>query len=707
MSSDLTEAQDQPQRRRSRDLSLKRGQPPTSVPGYDVEHFLGGGAYGEVWVAVERNTGRRVAIKFYAHRGGLDWSLLSREVEKLAFLYADRYVVQLVGVGWDAEPPYYIMEYVERGSLAQRLADGPLPVDQAVRLFEETAIGLAHAHNKGVLHCDLKPANILLDQDDKPRLADFGQSRLSHEQAPALGTMFYMAPEQADLDAIPDARWDVYALGALLYSMLTGRPPYCSPEREEQFSDTGDLCERLAAYRKMIAEAPPPSEHRHVAGVDRLLAEIIDRCLAKSPERRFPNVQAVLEALRARAARRALRPLIVLGAIGPALLLAVVLWFAWLGFRTTLKQSDTALTARAVQSNAFAAQYVARTAANELERRFEAVERVSRSRSLRRLLAAARAKESFESLAQRLSVPGLAAVEAEQLAEEFRNHPDRKAIQELFDELIPDAMRPDGEEASSWFVCDARGISTVRVPEGSTIGRAFSWRSYFHGGLRDESPSWRPPPGHQLSKPHLSAVFRSQATGRWIVAISAPIYEDYEEDKGTNFLGVVAMTVEVGRLLALRQGERQFAALIDGRPGDHQGLVLQHPLYDRLLAEEGRVPDRFRGRCVEMDQLPLDPSAPSAAHYRDPLADDPDGEGFDRHWIAQAAPIVVRGEPSGWMVVVQEDHQAAIGETISRLRQQLIIHGIAAFALVITLLWGLWALAVRLTKPASRFPKPP
>ncbi|HIQ21442.1 MAG TPA: serine/threonine protein kinase, partial [Planctomycetes bacterium] len=220
MSVDRTQDQGGQERRRAREMSLQRRLPPADVPGYRPERLLGVGAYGEVWVAVEENTGRRVAIKFYSHRGGLDWSLLSREVEKLRFLSADRYVVQLIGVGWDSDPPYYVMEYLERGSLADRLQHQTLPVGEAVRVFRDVAIGLVHAHGKGVLHCDLKPANILLDQDEKPRLADFGQSRLSREQAPALGTLFYMAPEQADLRAVPDARWDVYALGALLYCML-------------------------------------------------------------------------------------------------------------------------------------------------------------------------------------------------------------------------------------------------------------------------------------------------------------------------------------------------------------------------------------------------------------------------------------------------------------------------------------------------------
>ena len=117
------------------DLSRKQG-PPSHVPGYEMRQLLGRGAYGEVWVALDETTGRRVAIKFFAHRGALDWSLLSSEVEKLVFLSADRYVVQLLDVGWDSEPPYYVMEYVENGSLDDYLKkQGVLPVGEAVELL--------------------------------------------------------------------------------------------------------------------------------------------------------------------------------------------------------------------------------------------------------------------------------------------------------------------------------------------------------------------------------------------------------------------------------------------------------------------------------------------------------------------------------------------------------------------------------------------
>jgi serine/threonine protein kinase len=150
MTTDYTEQQTPTDQQRSKDLSLARTRPPTEEPGFLSQTFIGAGAYGEVWAGVDRNTGRKVAIKFYAHRRGVDWSLLNREVEKLVFLSADRYVVQLLQVGWDADPPYYVMEYVENGSLDDLLKkDGTFNVPDAALMFREIAVGLAHAHGKG------------------------------------------------------------------------------------------------------------------------------------------------------------------------------------------------------------------------------------------------------------------------------------------------------------------------------------------------------------------------------------------------------------------------------------------------------------------------------------------------------------------------------------------------------------------------------
>lgn len=701
MSLDPTIPQGGAERLRSQEMSLRRTHPPAEVPGYEPERFLGVGAFGEVWVAVERNTGRRVAIKFYAHRGGLDWSLLCREVEKLAFLFADRYVVQLIGVGWDATPPYYIMEYLERGSLADRLLSGPMPVAEAVEMFREIAIGLLHAHGKGVLHCDLKPANILLDQDQKPRLADFGQSRLSCEQAPALGTLFYMAPEQADLEALPDARWDVYALGALLYCMLTGSPPHRSPETVDQLETAKDLVQRLALYRRILQHASQPTAHRLVPGVDRPLAEIVDRCLAADPAERFPNVQAVLAALEARAAQRARRPIMVLGAVGPAMLLAVVTLFAWRGFSAAIERSERALTARALESNGFAARYVARTAANELERRCEAVEQVASSERLRRALAETLGQPELQALLKRLSDPALDESQLEPLRQQFRQHPSRQRLQREFEALIPIPWRPpphrgSSDEVASWFYCDANGISAARLPESLTLGKNFAWRSFFHGGIADRPRSWRPAPGEHLRRTKPSAVFRSQASDRWIVAIAAPVWDGSPHKR---FLGVVAMTVEVGRFVELQGSQDQFAVLIDWREGEHKGIVLQHPLLDALRAAQGKVPDRFEQYRLRREDLPNRLQRMQA--YRDPLAQDPEGHRYDKRWLAQMQPIRARGADTGWIVIVQEAYESAIGATLADLRAKLVRYGIGAGAMVVVVVVGLWVLAVRLVRESG------
>jgi len=694
MSTDPTEIQSQQQRQQARQRSLQRTHPPVQVPGYEPERLLGGGAYGEVWVALERNTGRRVAIKFYAHRGGLDWSLLSREVEKLAFLFADRYVVQLLGVGWDAEPPYYIMEFIEQGSLADRLRRGPLPARDAVEVFREVTVGLVHAHAKGVLHCDLKPANILLDQDDKPRLADFGQSRLSSDQTPALGTMFYMAPEQADLKAMPDARWDVYGLGAVLYCMLTGEPPHRDDATASELERAGDVEERLARYRQLISEAPRPAGHRRVRGVDGELAAIVDRCLAVDPEDRFPAVSAVLAALDRRARRRARRPAVFLGTLGPALLLLIVSLFAWRGFSNVMSQSDAALAEQALRSNQFAARYVARTAGNELYRRWGAVRRVAAQSELKTAVAALLNDPRSAELMTELNDPELEQTHtAEQVAalrDEFRELPPRKALQEVFEGLIPDYAKAP-EDVASWFFCDPAGLSTVRVPESQTIGRNYAWRSFFHGGNADRADEdWRPAPDERLKQTTLSAVFRSQATGRWIVAISTPVTMGDQDQ----FLGVVALTVELGRFVDLQGRDEQFAVLVDWRDGPNKGVILQHPLFDHLLEQQGRLPEHITQYRVTADDLPDTQSR--ERHYTDPLAAAPEGHPYRRQWLARMAPVMLGERETGWMVIVQEAYQAAIGRTLEHVREGALQLGLLALLLIGMMMIALWFAATRL-----------
>lgn len=706
MNVDPTMPQGGAQRQRSQQLSLQRGNPPTQVPGYEPERFLGMGAYGEVWVAVEKNTGRRVAIKFYAHRGGLDWSLLSREVEKLAFLFADRYVVQLIGVGWDADPPYYIMEYLEHGSLAERIEQGPLPVAEAVELFHDVAVGLLHAHGKGVLHCDLKPANILLDQDRKPRLADFGQSRLSHEQIPALGTLFYMAPEQADMSAVPDARWDVYALGALLYCMLTGSPPHRTPEIVPQLEALPDLSRRLALYRRWIRNQPAPQGHWQLPGVDRALAEIVDRCLAVDPAKRFANVQAVLAALDDRQLQRALRPVRVLGAVGPALLLLVVSIFAWWGFSSAVSKSEEALIQRALDSNRFAAMYVARATANELEHRYEAVESVAKSDRLLAVLAETVETPSMRKTLAELSDPKAGDQQLEPLREAFRRDPLRQRLQTEFEALIPERMRPGAapkgsrEEVASWFFCDAQGISTVRDPQGDTIGKNFAWRSFFHGGPADRERTWRPAAGEHVEHTQPSDVFPSQASDRWIVAISSPVYS---KDPKPRFLGVVALTVQVGGFVELQGREdpsAPFAVLVDWRDGPHKGTILQHPLFNKLHAELGRVPDRFLKFAIRPEELPATARPEQMRDYHDPLGGDPTGEEYARRFLAYEYPVSLRGDQS-WRVIVQVAYDDAIGSTLNSLRRGLVRYGIVAAVMITAIVVGLWIFALRLLHEAS------
>ena len=375
MSSDYTQQQTLGELQKAELLSTQATVPPAEVPGYRIEKLLGQGAFGQVWLGRDLNTGRQVAIKFYLHRGGVNWSLLSREVKHLVNMSTGRHIVQVLGVGWEAEPPYYVMEYLENGSIEDLVRSrGVLGVSEAVALFREIAEGLNYAHGKGVLHCDLKPANVLLDHDWRPRLADFGQSRMSHEQEPSLGTLFFMAPEQADLTASVDAKWDVYALGAILYTMLVGTPPHRTPEMIDGLDTASSLLERLKRYRDTIYDSPPPKLHYRCRGVDKQLCLMIDQCLAKRPEARFSNVQQVLQSLQRRDSQKLNRPLYLLGIVAPILLSVLMMMFSIRSIGVAKQNSLEAVHDWSLKSNRFAAMFAARTLESEFGKLFRVVE---------------------------------------------------------------------------------------------------------------------------------------------------------------------------------------------------------------------------------------------------------------------------------------------------------------------------------------------
>jgi hypothetical protein len=230
------------------------------------------------------------------------------------------------------------------------------------------------------------------------------------------------------------------------------------------------------------------------------------------------------------------------------------------------------------------------------------------------------------------------------------------------------------------------------VPEGPTIGKCFAWRSYFHGGPSDREETWRPAADEHLRKTQANA-FRSQAVLQWLVGISTPIYDNSPPKNQPQFLGVISRTVEVGRFINFPGSQEQFAVLVDFREGKNQGMVVQHPLLDAMLEQHGGVPDRFMEYRLTADALPGGPQR--GANYRDPLGADEQGGAYRQRYLAQMKPVEVRGEDTGWLVIVQESYHAAIGATIARLQWDLIRNGLIALFLVGLVMVGLWLFVAR------------
>jgi serine/threonine protein kinase/WD40 repeat protein/Tfp pilus assembly protein PilF len=267
---------------------------PVAVPGYEILQELGHGGMGVVYWAWQTGLNRNVALKMIragAHARPQELARFHTEAEAVARLQHP-HIVQIYDVGQQGACPYMALEYVDGGSLARRLSGTPWPARAAAQLVETLARAIGYAHRQGIVHRDLTPGNVLLLADGTPKITDFGLAKVLvgggptlTESGAILGTPSYMAPEQAagKVKEMGPA-CDVYALGAILYELLTGRPPHKAETP-------------LETLQQVQGQEPvPPSRLQPKLPHD--LVTICLKCLQKEPGKRYAAAEDLAEDLR-------------------------------------------------------------------------------------------------------------------------------------------------------------------------------------------------------------------------------------------------------------------------------------------------------------------------------------------------------------------------------------------------------------------------
>jgi serine/threonine protein kinase len=265
------------------------------VPGYEVLEELGRGGMGVVYRARHLGLNRVVALKMVLdarHASAEELARFRSEAEAVAALQHPN-IVQIFECGTHAGLPFFTLEYVPGGSLAAKVRERPLPPAESARLTEQLARGVAYAHDMGIVHRDLKPGNVLLAADETPKITDFGLAKRlglrSAEDAltrtgSILGTPSYMAPEQASPEREVGPAVDVWALGAILYRLITGRPPFQAATPLETI--------------RQVESAEPAAPRRLNPAVPEDLNTVCLKCLQKDPERRYASADALADDLR-------------------------------------------------------------------------------------------------------------------------------------------------------------------------------------------------------------------------------------------------------------------------------------------------------------------------------------------------------------------------------------------------------------------------
>ena len=270
-------------------------EPGTKLGHYEISTLLGKGGMGEVWRARDTKLGREVAIKTLPEEFAKDKDRLARferEAKLLASLNHPN-IAAIHGFEEHNGTHFLVLELVEGDTLADRLNRGPIPVEDSLKIALQIADALKAAHDKGVIHRDLKPLNIKVTDDDTVKVLDFGLAKAfasdeaeasvsnsptlsmaATQQGVILGTAAYMSPEQAKGRAV-DKRTDIFAFGCVLYEMLTGRQSF----------GKSDVAESLSAVISLQPEWTTLPENLHPQ-----LRQVVERCLRKSVAKRFQDI---------------------------------------------------------------------------------------------------------------------------------------------------------------------------------------------------------------------------------------------------------------------------------------------------------------------------------------------------------------------------------------------------------------------------------
>jgi len=635
--------------------------PPPSFGDYELLEHIGEGGMGVVYKAWQKSVKRPVALKMI--RAGQLASAVElerfRNEAELVGTLDHTHIVPIFYVGEHEGRLYYTMKLIEGGNLARRIAEFALPDEpnvsrhalaerqrKLVRLMVTLARSVNHAHRRGILHRDLKPGNVLLDDDGEPHVTDFGLAQrfegdtLAEESGVIVGTASYMSPEQAvgKTRGLTTAV-DVYSLGAMFYELLTGRPPFRG----------GTFIETLFQVREQ--EPTPPRVLN--PNVDRDLETICLKCLQKDPKRRYRSAERLAESLECWLAGKPIpdRPVSTLErlwlwgrrhptAAGLSAATVLLLALVTVTALSVARARAARLEEEVLRSNVYAAQGVASTVLWHLEHLCTPVVQIAEDPELRFLLEGKDGvglQEFFDRTFATLAARG------------FLDADQRCAFQSI-------------------HVLDMDGtLLADSPPERSVVGRDFSGRDYFRGALRHTGQTGR-------AAAHISRVYQSENDGLSKFAITVPVRAD--ADPQAPVIGVVAATITTASTLGmLHLNDDRRTAVLLGRADLHpprgesageppsEYRILVHPAYHRgdqaARLRHDRLTLVHQPQPGNEFQLPDPERAPSPAeamdaHYVDPFAaQDPKYAG---RWLAGFAPV----GNTEFVVIVQQRHDTAV-----------------------------------------------